>query len=102
MFAFFVPFDRIQIYHSSIVYVRPAFYVSSFLSSQMEHQLMQIKDPIQRAGVRLLWAAAIPIQTQMRRYLSRLHAIQRGYVLLSRGRIHLLSAAFPSFLCTGL
>lgn len=38
---------------------------------------MQIKDPIQRAGVRLLWAAAIPIQTQSRRFLARLTAIKR-------------------------
>ena len=38
---------------------------------------MQIKDPIQRAGVRLLWAAAIPIQTQARRFLARQAAIRR-------------------------
>lgn len=38
---------------------------------------MKIKDPIQRAGVRLLWAAAIPIQTQARRFLARQLAIKR-------------------------
>jgi hypothetical protein len=43
----------------------------------MENRLMQIKDPIQRAGVRLLWAAAIPIQTQSRRFLARQNAIKR-------------------------
>ena len=43
----------------------------------MEEKLLKIKDPIQRAGVRLLWAAAIPIQTQSRRFLARQIAIQR-------------------------
>jgi hypothetical protein len=43
----------------------------------MEEKLMKIKDPIQRAGVRLLWAAAIPIQTQARRFLARQIAIKR-------------------------
>ena len=38
---------------------------------------MKIKDPIQRAGIRLLWAAAIPIQTQSRRFLARQDAIRR-------------------------
>jgi len=49
----------------------------------MEHRLMQIKDPIQRAGVRLLWAAAIPIQTQARRYLARQLAIKKMCAVLT-------------------
>ena len=43
----------------------------------MEAKLMKIKDRIQRAGVRLLWAAAIPIQTEARRFLARQNAIKR-------------------------
>ena len=49
----------------------------------MESQLMQIKDPIQRVGVRLLWAAAIPIQTQARRFLARQAAIKRMCAVLT-------------------
>ena len=49
----------------------------------MESRLDQIKDPIQRAGVRLLWAAAIPIQTQARRFLARQAAIRRMCAVLT-------------------
>ena len=49
----------------------------------MEARLVQIKDPIQRAGVRLLWAAAIPIQTQARRFLARQVAIKRMCAVLT-------------------
>jgi hypothetical protein len=49
----------------------------------METRLGQIKDPIQRAGVRLLWAAAIPIQTQARRFLARQAAIRRMCAVLT-------------------
>jgi hypothetical protein len=49
---------------------------------------MKIKDPIQRAGVRLLWAAAIPIQTQARRFLARQIAIKR-YVDVSNKSLFL-------------
>lgn len=44
---------------------------------------MQVKDPIERAGVRLLWAAAIPIQAQVRRFLARQHAIRRMCAVLT-------------------
>ena len=44
---------------------------------------MQIKDPIRRAGVRLLWAAAIPIQSQARRFLARQYAIKRMCAVLT-------------------
>ncbi len=50
---------------------------------QMDSRLGQIKDPIQRAGVRLLWAAAIPIQTQARRFLARQAAIRRMCAVLT-------------------
>ena len=50
---------------------------------QMESRLGQIKDPIQRAGVRLLWAAAIPIQTQLRRFMARQAAIRRMCAVLT-------------------
>ena len=50
---------------------------------QMESRLGQIKDPIQRAGVRLLWAAAIPIQTQLRRFMARQAAIRRVCAVLT-------------------
>jgi hypothetical protein len=49
----------------------------------VENYLLQIKDPIQRAGVRLLWAAAIPIQTVARRFLARQHAIKRMCAVLT-------------------
>lgn len=49
----------------------------------MEARLSSIKDPIQRAGVRLLWAAAIPIQTQARRFLARQAAIRRMCAVLT-------------------
>ena len=52
-------------------------FVSYFQYMKMDSRLVQIKDPIQRAGVRLLWAAAIPIQTQARRFLARQAAIKR-------------------------
>ena len=45
--------------------------------------MLQIKDPIQRAGVRLLWAAAIPIQTQARRFLARQQAIKKMCAVLT-------------------
>jgi len=44
---------------------------------------VQVKDPIERAGVRLLWAAAIPIQNQARRFLARQHAIKRMCAVLT-------------------
>ena len=44
---------------------------------------MQVKDPIERAGVRLLWAAAVPIQAQARRFLARQHAIKRMCAVLT-------------------
>jgi hypothetical protein len=50
---------------------------------QMESRLGQIKDPIQRAGVKLLWAAAIPIQTQARRFMARQVAIRRMCAVLT-------------------
>ncbi len=50
---------------------------------QIEPRLGQIKDPIQRAGVRLLWAAAIPIQTQARRFMARQAAIKRMCAVLT-------------------
>lgn len=49
----------------------------------MEKNLAKIKDPIQRAGVRLLWAAAIPIQTLARRFLARQYAIKRMCAVLT-------------------
>jgi hypothetical protein len=49
----------------------------------METRLGQIKDPIQRAGVKLLWAAAIPIQTQARRFIARQVAIRRMCAVLT-------------------
>ena len=44
---------------------------------------MKVKDPIERAGVRLLWAAAIPIQAEARRFLARQHAIKRMCAVLT-------------------
>lgn len=38
---------------------------------------MEIADPIQRAGMRLLSAAAVPIQTEIRRYLAKKEAEDR-------------------------
>ncbi len=49
----------------------------------MENYLLQVKDPIERAGVRLLWAAAVPIQAQARRFLARQHAIKRMCAVLT-------------------
>lgn len=49
----------------------------------MENYLLHVKDPIERAGVRLLWAAAIPIQSQARRFLARQHAIKRMCAVLT-------------------
>ena len=57
--------------------------VQYLLLSQMDSRLGQIRDPIQRAGVRLLWAAAIPIQTQARRFLARQEAIRRMCAVLT-------------------
>jgi hypothetical protein len=42
----------------------------------------EIKDPIQRAGRRLLSKAAIPIQTTARRYIARRAAIDRMWALI--------------------
>ena len=44
---------------------------------------MKVKNPVQRAGVRLLWAAAIPVQCQVRSFLARQHAIRRMCAVLT-------------------
>ena len=61
---------------------------------QMEARLSSIKDPIQRAGVRLLWAAAIPIQTQARRFLARQVAIRRMCAVLTIQAVSVLLISF--------
>lgn len=59
----------------------------------MESRLGQIKDPIQRAGVKLLWAAAIPIQTQARRFMARQVAIRRMCAVLTVQAVSVQSRA---------
>ncbi len=46
------------------------------------HNEDEIKDPIQRAGRRLLSKAAIPIQCAVRRYIARREAIDRMWALI--------------------
>ena len=43
---------------------------------------MEIADPIQRAGMRLLSAAAVPIQTEIRRYLAKKTAEDRLWAVI--------------------
>ena len=43
---------------------------------------MDIVDPIQRAGIRLLSAAAVPIQTEIRRYLAKKEAEDRYWAVI--------------------
>ncbi len=42
----------------------------------------EIVDPIQRAGARLLSAAAVPIQTEIRRYLAKKHREDRAWAII--------------------
>jgi len=44
---------------------------------------LEIVDPIQRAGMRLLSAAAIPIQTEMRRVLGKRRAEDRAWAIIT-------------------
>ena len=94
----------VSVYHFYLVYgtFSPLVsYVSHFLSrcdithgdSKMETRLGQIKDPIQRAGVKLLWAAAIPIQTQARRFMARQAAIRRMCAVLTIQAVSVQSIA---------
>ena len=50
---------------------------------QLESGLVEIKDPIQRAMVRLLWKAVIPIQAQARRFLVQEVTIRRICAVLT-------------------
>lgn len=51
-------------------------------SAKSATSLPEPKDPIQRAGRRLLYKAAVPIQAQMRRFLAQREAVDRMWALI--------------------
>eukprot|EP00977_Amphora_coffeiformis_P028054 scaffold34685_cov183-Amphora_coffeaeformis.AAC.34 len=51
-------------------------------SAKLVPSLPEPRDPIQRAGRRLLYKAAVPIQAQMRRFLAQREAVDRMWALI--------------------
>ena len=75
-------------------------------SAEPVSSLPEPKDPIQRAGRRLLYKAAVPIQAQMRRFLAQREAVDRMWALIEiqsymrrwRAETHMLACVHATVL----